>query len=271
MPVERTKFGVNTYSYTLSMAADACIDRLADAGFTTLELMLYPGHLWPGDDRVTPDAVRRTAARRGVRIVSLNTPNLDVNIGAADAVVRERSIGLLSDFVRLGADLEAEAVIVGPGKPNTLLPLPDAVLEERFHAALDRLLPIAAKAGPALWIENMPFAFLPDAGRLMASIERFGADEIKVCYDVANAHFIGEDPRAGLERVRSRLALVHVSDTGRDAFRHDPVGRGTVDFARLPSALASVRMAHPPVLEVISREPDRDIADSAARLAGLGW
>ena len=43
-------------------------------------------------------------------------------------------------------------------------------------------------------------------------------------YDIANAHFIGEDTNAGLRQVQSRLGIVHLSDTGRQAWRHDPVG-----------------------------------------------
>ena len=67
------------------------------------------------------------------------------------------------------------------------------------------------------------------------------------------------------------IALVHLSDTGRQVYRHDPVGLGSVPFADVPSALAAVGHAVRPMLEIISRNPDNDIIASAGKLAVLGF
>ena len=64
---------------------------------------------------------------------------------------------------------------------------------------------------------------------------------------------------------------MHLSDTGRQAYRHDPVGLGTVPFAEVPRALAAVGYTARPMLEIISRDPDRDIIASAGKLAVLGF
>lgn len=100
---------------------------------------------------------------------------------------------------------------------------------------------------------------------------RYGRDDIQVCYDVANAHFINEDPAVGLSDVAPRLALVHVSDTTQSVYRHDAVGDGDIDFTRLPQAISAVGYESPVVLEVISKNADRDIERSvnALRQAGL--
>ena len=60
-----------------------------------------------------------------------------------------------------------------------------------FFAALDKLCPIAKKAGTALWVENMPFAFLPAIGQLTDALKRYGNDAVRVVYDIPNAYFIG--------------------------------------------------------------------------------
>ena len=98
----------------------------------------------------------------------------------------------------------------------------------------------------------------------MRALDRYGNDAVRIVYDIANAHFIGEDFAAGLKQCRERLALVHLSDTGRQVYRHDPVGLGTVPFARRAAraALRSATRARP-MLEIISRDPDRDIIASA--------
>jgi sugar phosphate isomerase/epimerase len=185
--------------------------------------------------------------------------------------MRAYSLALLEDTVRLAGDLGARGVVIGPGKANPLFPADASELIGHFYAALDRLCPVAQASGTALWVENIPFAFLPGIGELMDALDRYGNDAVRVVYDVANAHYIGEDFAAGLARCRPRLALVHLSDTGRQAFRHDPVGLGTVPFAQVPAALAAVGHRARPILEIISRDPDRDIVESAERLAPLGF
>jgi sugar phosphate isomerase/epimerase len=265
-------FGANTYSYMRSHGAAACLTRLAELGFGEFEVMVHPGHLWPADmsaeDR---GGLRRLIARHGWTLTSLNMPNIDINVAAAAPGMRAYSLALLEDTVRLAGDLGARGVVIGPGKANPLFPADASELIGHFYAALDRLCPIARASGTALWVENMPFAFLPAIGELTEALDRYGDDALRIVYDVANAYFIGEDFVAGLQRCRTRLALVHLSDTGRQAYRHDPVGLGTVPFAEVPAALVAVGYRARPMLEIISREPDRDIAVSAERLAPLGF
>jgi len=161
--------------------------------------------------------------------------------------------------------------VIGPGKANPLFPAPTAELIGHFFAALDRLCSLAAAGGTALWVENMPFAFLPAIGDLLDALEQYGNDAVRIVYDIPNAYFIGEDFADGLKRCRTRLALVHLSDTGRQVYRHDPVGLGTVPFAQVPCALAAIGYNAKSMLEIISSDPNRDIVASAAKLAALGF
>ena len=264
-------FGVNTYPYTQSCRAADAVRRLAGAGFRRFELMLIPGHLWVTDDAATLRETRRALDEQALDLVTLNTANLDLNLAAAAEEVRALSLDLCRGFVRIAGELGARAFVLGPGKPNPLFPLPFATMEGHFFRALDVLLPLAERAGIEFWVENMPFAFMPRAGELIASLDRHGSDQLKVCYDVANAHFIGEDPVEGLRIVEPRLALVHLSDTTRAAYRHDPVGKGDIDFARLAGAVARACPDRPPVLEIIADDPDRVLPDSARALLDLGF
>ena len=43
--------------------------------------------------------------------------------------------------------------------------------------------------------------------------------------------------RGGLQRCRKRLKLVHLSDTRKDTYRHDPIGQGNVPFEAVKLAL----------------------------------
>jgi len=265
-------FGCNTYSYVRSRSAEACLVRLANQGFQEFELMVHPGHLWPaelsGQQRRT---IRRLIESRGLRLVALNMPNLDINIAGAAEEMRAYSLGLLTETVGLAGDLGASGVVIGPGKANPLFPAESEKLIGHFFAALDWLSPVAEESGTALWVENIPFAFLPAIDQLVEALETYGNDAVRIVYDVANAHFIGEDFAVGLQHCRERLALVHLSDTGRQTYRHDPVGEGTVPFADIPRALAAVGYRGRPMLEIISRDPDHDIIASAGKLAAIGF
>jgi L-ribulose-5-phosphate 3-epimerase len=264
--------GVNTYSYIFGGSAADTVAKLADQGYGGVELMFFPGHLWPAEfDAAAIRSLRQLCETR-LRLVAVNMPNVDINIAAAAEEMRAYTMDLLTKFVRCAGELGASGIIVGPGKPNPLFPMPRERMISHFYRALDTLAPLAREVGTRLFIENMPFAFLPDAEALMNVVDGYGDDSIRVIYDVANAHFIGESPTQGLRRVRDRLSLMHFSDTTRQSYKHDPLGYGDVPLAGLASAMKEVGYTELPMLEVISLKPDTDIADSCRRLheAGIG-
>lgn len=265
------KFAINTYSYTQSMSAADCLRHLADKGVCAVELMFYPGHFWISDDAATINEVRTVAEERGIEILSMNSPNIDLNIAAATQEMRDYTLEILKQYVRMTGDLGAAGLVIGPGKSNPLFPLPKATMTGHFLAALDVLLPLANDANVALYLENMSFAFLPAADELMALLADYGRDEIKICYDVANAHFINEDVADGLRTVAPRLALVHFSDTTQAVYRHDPIGDGDLDFANLAPALDAVGYKAPIVLEIISKAADEDLRRSIETLRVFGF
>jgi L-ribulose-5-phosphate 3-epimerase len=265
-------FGVNTYSYTMRFPVRETIDHLADMGFSAFELMMYPGHLWPAEtDIAARRELRRHIARRNLRLTTLNMPNVDINIAAASSEMRAYSLGILTRICELAGDLEAPAVIVGPGKANPLFPAPRGVLQRHFFAALDVLLPIAERVGTRIFVENMPFAFLPKIDDLLSALESYGEANIGVVYDLANGHFVHEDVAAGLRQAAPRLRLVHVSDTGHAAYRHDAVGQGSVDFSAIPAVLKEIGYTELSVLEIISSDADVGVQKSVEALTAMRW
>lgn len=264
-------FGVNTYSYIFGDSAAETIARLADQGYGGVELMFFPGHLWPAELDASKLRSLRDLCEQRLRLIAVNMPNVDINVAAAAEEMRAYTLDLLTKFVRCAGELGAAGIIVGPGKPNPLFPMPRDRMVSHFYRALDVLAPLAREVGTRLLIENMPFAFLPDAESLMNVVDGYGDASIRVIYDVANAHFIGEAPTEGLRRVRDRLALVHFSDTTRQSYRHDPLGYGDVPLAGIAAAMKEVGHSELPMLEIISHNPDADIADSCRRLQEAGF
>ena len=116
-------FGVNTYSYTLDRTALDCLRRLGEQGYRGIELMMYPGHLWPPDaDAASRRELRRTIEALGLRLISLNMPNIDMNIAGASAQMRRYTLGLLRGIIALAGDLGVPGIVIGHENCGQLLP-----------------------------------------------------------------------------------------------------------------------------------------------------
>ena len=265
-------FGVNTYSYTLDRTALDCVRSLAEQGYRGIELMMYPGHLWPTEiDASGRSAFRAASERAGIKITSINMPNIDINVAGGSREMRDYSLKLLASFTQLAGDLGAPYIIIGTGKANPLFPPAREDLLKHTISALDQLAPIAKSAGTKLLVENMPFGYLPSAADLLRLINEYGNPDIGVIYDVANGHFIGKDPCEELRLLKGRVELIHFSDTNRSVYKHDPIGMGDVPFKAIAPVLAEIGYTELPFLEVISRNPDAEIRDSVERLAAAGY
>ena len=265
-------FGCNSYAYMLSLGAEDCLVKMVDLGFREFELMVHPGHLWPPELSANKRrTIRRMLEQHSLELTTLNLPNIDINIASTTPEMRAYSLECLTETVRLAGELGVRGVVMSPGKPSALLPAKQEVLTGYFFAALDHLGPIAKASGTALWIENVTVSFLPRISGIMEALASYGNDDIRVVYDIANAYFVDEDFVEGLKTCSERLALVHLSDTTRQVYRHSPVGAGDLPFANVPPALAAVDYRARPMLEIISPDPDCDIVASADRLVALGF
>lgn len=86
---EASKFAINSYSYTIDHSAPQFLDKLAARGHRSFELMIYPGHLWPKDlSAADRTSLRRHVEASGLEIVTLNMPNIDINIAGASQEMR---------------------------------------------------------------------------------------------------------------------------------------------------------------------------------------
>jgi L-ribulose-5-phosphate 3-epimerase len=74
-----------------------------------------------------------------------------------------------------------------------------------------------------------------------------------------------------LRIVAPKVDFVHLSDTGLETWAHATIGTGVVPFDRIAAALEAIGFTGPSTLEVISQDPDKDIADSCRALEAFGW
>ncbi|GAA4532270.1 sugar phosphate isomerase/epimerase [Chelativorans composti] len=262
---------INTYGYLWSHRADEAVAILASNGYREFELMLQPPHMSLDPQSAEARNLAAQVRDRSIVLHALNMPSLDQNLASAMPEMRSYTLDLFIRQIRLAGAIGARRIVVAPGRVSPLFPAPRDMLRQWLLDALAALLPVAKSEGVVLAIENLPIAALPRAADLLEFMEAIGPHpNLGICYDAANAHFVGEDPVEGIRLLRNHLQIIHFSDTGRQVWRHDMIGRGEIAFSPICKALSGIGWTGPLVLEIISpdREPLAAITGSHRALSG---
>ncbi len=264
---------ISTFSYLWSSTAIDAIKELVDNGYDTFEVPISSPHCWP--DEMSNAEISATGAKLaegGADVRSLNAGGYDLNLASPAANMRLKSIEHIKSVIDLAAAWGATEVVISPGTRRPMISPPLENVYEWMYESLEQLIPLATQAGTRLLLENTPYCFTPTIGDLAAIVSTVDDDALKVVYDIANAAFIGEDPVAGLLAHRESIALVHASDTGTEAWGHDPIGTGVVDFHGLGAAVDETCGVGNVVLEIIREErPLYEFKKAMHDLRERGW
>lgn len=264
-------YGVNTYSFTQTHRAGDCLEKLADLGYRRFEIMLVPGHFWPSLDGDTGRRqIESLVDRRSLEIVSLNQPNLDVNLASLVPEMRQHSCAVVASAIELAAAWNAKGVVINPGKSNPVFPAATETLADCFRRSLDVLIPVARRAGVRLIVKNHPLSYLYRAGELRQFFDAFGWEQVGIGYDFANGHFAGE-AAAEVVQLRDRLSFMYAADTTRDTFRHAQIGTGSVPFEVIAKMLRDAGMYLPTILEIVAESAQVAIDASVRHLDSVAW
>ncbi|MGP3534219.1 sugar phosphate isomerase/epimerase family protein [Microbacterium sp. RD1] len=261
-------FGASTFSFIRRLNAAESMRRLRGLGYREIDVLAVPGHLWPSElDAAERSRFRSGLERDDIAFASINPQPVDLNLASALPDVRQYSIGVYADIIRLAVDLGAPAVVVVPGRVGAVPPERAATLA-RAAESMIALSEIAASAGlAALLVENHPTSGLPAAADVAELASEVGAGNVGVAYDVANAESIGEDQVAALRLLGDLVGQTHLSDARPGAWAHDPIGRGTVRFDEILAELDRMSLPATHILEIISPDPETAFADAASALS----
>lgn len=265
------RIGINTMSFMWRASAKDALETLAREGYRRFELMAQPPHFDPMMTAAEAQAFARFLRDAGLHVESINLPSLDQNMASASREMRAYSVGLYERVIAIAQTIGAEAIIVVTGRVNPLIAPPRADVEGWFAEGFEKVLRSAERAGISLLLENIPIGVYATAQGLIDFARRFDTSRVGICYDIANAHFIGEDVAAGVHTVRSRLGIVHLSDTNRERWRHDPIGMGSCDFAGFARALREIGYARTSMLEIVADQAVHQSVESHRKAVQWGW
>ena len=265
------ELGASTFAFAWREPALDALRRLHALGLNGFDVILAPGHCWPGElTAADRSRLASTLAAEGIRIDSVNFPALDLNLASCIAEVREYSLGRYREALLLGAELGARGVVAVPGRVSPLIGPPQEETERWLAESVGELLAVAEELDVSVFLELHPQTPIPTVDALDRFMAGFDDPRLRVAYDVANAELVSEDHREALRRLAPRLGQVHLSDASKTRWAHDRIGAGTVDFGTVFRTLDEVAFDGSCILEVVTATPLTDIAASLEALASHG-
>lgn len=263
--------GAHTFGTVWTHDAASAIDAFAALGFRDFQLMAMAPHLDPWHGAAAVDGVRRALNACDGRVLAVDLPSSDINIASSTPAAAAFAMQTYEQALSLGHAVGARWLTINSGRKHMLLPPPD---ERLLHAYADSLHQIASHAdacGMRVLIENIPGCLLETASELSQFLGAREFANVDVLYDVANAAAVGEDPVAGLSMLGERVAVVHLSDAPKGAWKHAPIGSGDIDFDAVGIQLDTMGYKGEVVMEIISRTPVDDLQASLNALRQQLW
>lgn len=265
------ELGASTFAFAWREPALDALRRLHALGPNGFDVILAPGHCWPGElTAADRSRLASTLAAEGIRIDSVNFPVLDLNLASCVAEVRKYSVERYREALLLGSELGGRGVVAVPGRVSSLIGPPPEETERWLAESVGELLAVAEETDASVFLELHPQTPIPTVDALDRFVAGFDDPRLRVAYDVANAEFVSEDHGEALLRLAPRLGQVHLSDASATRWAHDRVGLGTVDFATVFRTLDEIAFDGACILEVVTSTPLPDIEASLAALASSG-
>ncbi|KYK47752.1 hypothetical protein A1D31_29565 [Bradyrhizobium liaoningense] len=263
--------GAHTFGFAWDCVAEEAVAQLANAGYRTVQLMATPPHFDPWrQDAGRTQRIGALIERHGLSLLALDLASSDINLASPSADVVDFAVEAYMSAIDRAAELGAHWICVGSGRRHALLAKANDRLMTSFRAAFARVHDKAQRTGIPIILENHPQGLLASASDIVRFLDAEGYGDMPVIYDVANALAIGEDPVEGLNSLWPRLGIVHLSDSPKGQWRHDPIGTGDIDFAAITALLKQRSYGGKIVLEILSDRPLADLETGTARLKEQG-
>lgn len=262
----------HTFGLTWTHSALCAIENLQEHGFIDFELLAMPPHL-DSQNLQEQDAapIRKVVNKLGGRILALDLPSNDINLASTQVETVQFTKHLYKNLLESAARLEAESIIVLPGKRHGLLPPPDDRLINILIDEIGDLSKRAAQLGITILLENHPLTLVRTANELDSFLITLGQPNIQIAYDLTNAAAMGADHVSELSLLGDRISMVHLSDSPQGEWKHDRVGSGDIDFLTPLTFLKSNGFQGDIVTEIISPSPVQDLVTSRDDLTTMGW
>ena len=175
------------------------------------------------------DAFNRAVAQSGICVpIMALTALRKFPLGSLDDAVRQRSLGLVRDSIRLAADIGVSVIQLAAY--DVFYEDSSEETQRRFLDGATRSAELAEAAGVILSLEVMDIEYTNSVAKLTEIVRAVDSPRLRVYADFGNICAWGGDLESDLEAGKGCLMGVHVKDSLPNTFRRVPFGEGIVDF-----------------------------------------
>ena len=230
-------------------------------GFDALELSVSSeGVINTNTSKAECEIIRKKIDDSGIFVDSIATGmSWGVSPTSNDRSIREKSIKLHQDALKVASFLDCKALLFVPGVVKSPIS-PDIV---RYDKALDRLreainqmLPIAEDLNVDLCMENVWNGFFYSPIELRDFVDSFDSDRLGVYLDIGNLIGYQQYPPHWVELLNSRIKRVQIKDFQENfdwtgSFSFCDIGAGDVPWKETIAALNAIQYKSTIIAEML--------------------
>ena len=240
---------------------ESALSQTKKNGFDALELSVSSeGVINTNTSKAECEIIRKKIDDSGIFVDSIATGmSWGVSPTSNDRSIREKSIKLHQDALKVASFLDCKALLFVPGVVKSPIS-PDIV---RYDKALDRLreainqmLPIAEDLNVDLCMENVWNGFFYSPIELRDFVDSFDSDRLGVYLDIGNLIGYQQHPPHWIELLNSRIKRVQIKDFQENfdwtgSFSFCDIGAGDVPWKETIAALEAIQYKSTIIAEML--------------------
>ena len=240
---------------------ESALSQTKKNGFDALELSVSSeGIINTNTSKAECEIIRKKIDDSGIFVDSIATGmSWGVSPTSNDRSIREKSIKLHQDALKVASFLDCKALLFVPGVVKSPIS-PDIV---RYDKALDRLreainqmLPIAEDLNVDLCMENVWNGFFYSPIELRDFVDSFDSDRLGVYLDIGNLIGYHQHPPHWVELLNSRIKRVQIKDFQENfdwtgSFSFCDIGAGDVPWKETIAALNAIQYKSTIIAEML--------------------
>ena len=240
---------------------ESALSQTKKNGFDALELSVSTeGVINTNTSKAECEIIRKKIDDSGIFVDSIATGmSWGVSPTSNDRSIREKSIKLHQDALKVASFLDCKALLFVPGVVKSPIS-PDIV---RYDKALDRLreainqmLPIAEDLNVDLCMENVWNGFFYSPIELRDFVDSFDSDRLGVYLDIGNLIGYQQYPPHWVELLNSRIKRVQIKDFQENfdwtgSFSFCDIGAGDVPWKETIAALNAIQYKSTIIAEML--------------------
>ena len=240
---------------------ESALFQTKNNGFDALELSVSSeGVINTNTSKAECELIRKKIEDSGVFVDSIATGmSWGVSPTSNDKSIREKSISLHQDALKVANYLDCKALLFVPGVVKS--PISPEIVRydralDRLREAINQMLPIAEDLNVDLCMENVWNGFFYSPIELRDFVDSFDSDRLGVYLDIGNLIGYQQHPPHWIELLNSRIKRVQIKDFQENfdwtgSFSFCDIGAGDVPWKETIAALEAIQYKSTIIAEML--------------------